>query len=177
MKIKIYHGTTISKAKSIIGDGNFIFEDRPDHWLGRGIYFFVNDYDAAVWWANQRYSSDKKAVIEYELEIAEDDLLDLDTLTGMRAFNEFMIKNKDSFTTRINISNFSDRNIQLELRSRWLQLYYIYNDIKYSIFTFPTPLIDGYQSIVGLGLRVQERQIVVVDLSIINLDKIKIHFV
>ncbi|WP_125589926.1 hypothetical protein [Companilactobacillus jidongensis] len=177
MKIKIYHGTTASKSKSIIGDGNFVFEERPDHWLGQGIYFFVNDYDAAVWWANQRYKNEKKAVIEYELEIDEGDLLDLDTLTGMRSFNEFMNKNKDSVTNKVNINNFSDRNIQLELRSRWLQLYYIYNDIKYSIFTFPTPLIDGYHSVVSLGLRVQERQIVVVDLSIINLNKIKIHFV
>lgn len=176
MKIKIYHGTTASKAKSIIGDGNFVFQQRPDHWLGQGVYFFVNDYDAAVWWAGQGQDKDvKRAVLEYELEVDENDLLDLDTLTGMRKFNEFL----EEAERLITVSDVSTvlPDSKVVSRAKSLQIYYEFNDIKYCISTFEIPDRVEFRNVLDLGFVVKERQIVVIKYGILNVSKIKIHFI
>ena len=176
MKIKIYHGTTASKAKSIIGDGNFVFQQRPDHWLGQGVYFFVNDYDAAVWWAGQGQDRDvKRAVLEYELEVDEDDLLDLDTLTGMRKFNEFLNSESNHLTMKLNST--SDKSSMRETRALWLQTFYKYSNVKCCIFSFEVPYTDEFENIKSLGLEIKERQLVAIDFNIIEIQKLIINYI
>jgi len=58
--------------------------------LGNGIYFFVNDFDAAKWWSTTGINSGKSgAVLEYDLILNKNQILDLDTLEGRNQFTEF----------------------------------------------------------------------------------------
>lgn len=49
-KIIVYHGTDAQYANDIIKNG-FKCKTNKEHWLGNGIYFYL-DYNTAKWWAN-----------------------------------------------------------------------------------------------------------------------------
>lgn len=46
-----FHGTISHFADLILLDKEYKFDNRDDHWLGNGDYFFENDKDEATWWA------------------------------------------------------------------------------------------------------------------------------
>lgn len=48
--ITAYHGTDEKYLRDIMNNG-FIVKHNPKHWLGNGIYFFL-DYDIAKWWSH-----------------------------------------------------------------------------------------------------------------------------
>ena len=49
MNITGYHATDHDNALKILKDG-FTYKPSKVHWIGNGVYFFI-DYDLAVWWA------------------------------------------------------------------------------------------------------------------------------
>ena len=58
MEIKIYHGTTLESARSILAEG-FAYSLGNEHWLGDGVYFFAEGVGyaperAAELWAEYR---------------------------------------------------------------------------------------------------------------------------
>ncbi len=78
----------MKNALNILDNREFISQSKINHWLGNGVYFFVNDPDAAEWWGNMK-SPDDGAVMSAEIELDESEILDLDTLTGANVLNEF----------------------------------------------------------------------------------------
>jgi len=78
----------MKNALNILDNREFISQSKINHWLGNGVYFFVNDPDAAEWWGNMK-SPNSGAVMCTEIEIDESEILDLDTLTGANILNEF----------------------------------------------------------------------------------------
>lgn len=55
-----YHGCDRSVGMQIVcGQEPIKSEDRPYHWLGRGIYFWENDYDRALEWATEKQKPDE----------------------------------------------------------------------------------------------------------------------
>lgn len=49
-----FHGTSEKKALSIMMDQQFRVRNRSNHWLGNGVYFFVDDEKQAEWWARNQ---------------------------------------------------------------------------------------------------------------------------
>lgn len=114
MKYKLtgFHGTDSANEASILATG-FKASTGDDHWLGDGVYFFVegnsavDPVGAAVKWAiAQAYDTTTKlnkyseyVVIEAEIEVKEENFLDLNSVEGMEVFNkirnQFVKKIKD----------------------------------------------------------------------------------
>lgn len=81
----LYHATDASCVDSILKSG-FICKNNPSHWLGNGIYFYL-DRSLAEWWATNPTSKfgvtiTDKRILKVNLSFDEKTVLDLRTLTG-----------------------------------------------------------------------------------------------
>ena len=173
----IYHGTTKENCNKIKASKGFKCKHRPDHWLGDGIYFFVNDYNAANWWAGcacKRNNSNRKSVLKFNLKMKMLNLLDLDSNEDGFKFNQFISDLKDN---NVNISlNNEDKNyikqhpnrIQLVYRSKYIKLYCEeMSEVKAVKYTFSFKNKSRYYLNL-IGLRNHETQLNIVDRSLIN---------
>lgn len=94
MELKVFHGTTQESAKSILTEG-FTFSLGNEHWLGDGVYFFVEGVGyaperAAELWAEYRAYKQQSpfcALIEASIHVDEECVLDLTTYEGIRILN------------------------------------------------------------------------------------------
>ena len=94
MEFTAYHGTTLESAKKILDEG-FTYSLGNEHWLGDGVYFFVEGVGytptrAAELWAEYRAYRQNKlfcALIESKISIEDDRLLDLTSYEGIRILN------------------------------------------------------------------------------------------
>lgn len=88
-KIKGYHGTDSSVVDDILRVG-FKCKENKEHWLGEGIYLYV-DKSLAEWWTTNPTNKHgveihEPAIIECSLEVEEDRVLNLCTLDGYRKY-------------------------------------------------------------------------------------------
>ena len=74
-----YHGTHSEDANAIIRDKAFVIKPRDNHWLGNGVYFFVDDQGAASWWAKDIAikAGTNPVVLYVRIEIDRSDWLNL----------------------------------------------------------------------------------------------------
>ena len=115
--LEAYHGTDISNVDSIIKSG-FICKPNKQHWLGNGVYFYM-DYSLAKWWTMNPTNKfgvnvNKGAIIKCKISVKEENVLDLRRLKDYTKFvdiyrNEFLpflfcgelnSKDKDSIDTK-----------------------------------------------------------------------------
>jgi len=178
MEELIYHGTTLENAKQILSTKHFIYHKRLNHWLGNGIYFFVNDFDAAKWWSTTGINSGKNgAVLEYDLILNKNQILDLDTLEGRNQFTKFY-EELEQLGIQIKLSKLEQDYLKkhpkersLLIRSKILELFYGMNTtIKCCVRSFETKLSD----ISPLVLETREKQLVIIDATIIDISKLKL---
>lgn len=85
MSLKLFHATDESRVQSIL-KGGFVYKPNDEHWLGNGIYFFL-DYDLARWWStnpSKKFSVkiSEPAILCVDLTISSDDTLDMNLLSG-----------------------------------------------------------------------------------------------
>ena len=52
----LHHGTIKKFSDLILIEKKFVMNSRKDHWLGNGIYFFVDDLEQAFIWASVQVS-------------------------------------------------------------------------------------------------------------------------
>ena len=99
--IKGYHGTNFDSAKKIV-TSNYKISKGDDHWLGDGVYFFVEGISTNIvklaekWakaqsWNNKTKTRNynKYAAIESIIEVDEENFLDLTTEEGVKIFFYF----------------------------------------------------------------------------------------
>lgn len=84
-----YHGTDKGVAESIVHD-RFRCKPNKEHWLGEGIYLYV-DKSLAEWWTTKptkKHGTEitSPAVIECSIETDEDRVLNLCTLDGYKEY-------------------------------------------------------------------------------------------
>lgn len=93
IKYQCYHGTGESNSKQIQSSKEFKFKYRSNHWLGQGVYFFINDYDKAEWWAkhNRPNKETSPVVLKCEVELKNSELLDLNTERDLIKLDDFAI--------------------------------------------------------------------------------------
>lgn len=87
-----YHGTTKENALSIVAGKEFINKQRKNHWLGQGVYFFIDDYDKGLFWAQNacKYKKTKKtAVMCMKILVSESNLLNLDSEKGLNEMDTY----------------------------------------------------------------------------------------
>jgi len=96
--LEAYHGTDLSNAESILKSG---FKCLPNkhHWLGNGVYFYM-DYSLARWWTTNPTNKfgvrvKKAAVIKCNIFVKNNYILDLRRLKDYTKFveiyrNEFL---------------------------------------------------------------------------------------
>lgn len=79
--ITAYHGTDENCVNDILNN-EFIVKHNKTHWLGNGVYFYL-ERSLASWWANsptKRFGTGKKntspAIIKVEIKCPEEQLLD-----------------------------------------------------------------------------------------------------
>lgn len=79
-----YHGAALSNKNNILENG-FESNERSDHWLGQGIYFY-DDEDLAKWWAETKYLKKYNTsicVIKAEIQAELSQVLNLDKPKGI----------------------------------------------------------------------------------------------
>jgi len=84
LKFTLYHGTDEEFAKKIQSEGFKVKESR-DHWLGNGIYFFL-DEELARWWTTKPMKkfgpkTTSPVIIKCDYTVNEDSILDLRKFT------------------------------------------------------------------------------------------------
>ena len=89
MKIKGFHGTDKAVAEDLLHN-KFSCKSNDEHWLGNGIYFFV-DKSLAEWWTtkpSKKYGTkiDNRAILECDIEIDESRVLNLCSLEGYKKY-------------------------------------------------------------------------------------------
>lgn len=86
-----YHGTDYENAKKICSEG-FTYKPNEEHWLGNGVYFFM-DRSLAKWWTTNptdKFGDEvkKPAIICCNLEIDENRTINLLNLENYIQFSE-----------------------------------------------------------------------------------------
>ncbi|MBB1122702.1 hypothetical protein [Limosilactobacillus albertensis] len=87
-----FHGTTQENAQEILNTKRFMVKKRKDHWLGTGVYFFLEDIDKAKWFvrSNPYYKGKTKCVLATTVTVPQEKYLNLDTEKGRHELNSFI---------------------------------------------------------------------------------------
>ena len=93
--LEAFHGTDIRYVDSIIKSG-FICKPNKQHWLGNGIYFYL-DYSLARWWTTNPTNKFgvniiNAAIIKCNIITKDDYVLDLRRLKDYTKFVDIYIK-------------------------------------------------------------------------------------
>lgn len=94
-----FHGTKKKAYDSIKIEG-FRVKARDTHWLGQGVYFFLEDFEEAKRWAVYCIDADPKevlGVIEARIEVPYNQYLNLDTASG----HDLLVKYAKDVITQI----------------------------------------------------------------------------
>lgn len=175
-----YHGTSYDNYKSIKNDRQFKSKNRKNHWLGQGVYFFIEDREKAIWFVNASKSpalkGKRKCVIKISVEIEKDKFLNLDTEHGRNSLEEFARALKRE---GVLLHLGSDRDpSSSELRCFLIDMYNGYYDIQAVKYTFTDDKISyenintnakSYDRIQNNGI-----QLNIVDQTIINFDELDV---
>ena len=92
MILEVYHGTDLSNAKRIVST-DFIYKHSETHWLGNGVYFYI-DLSLAKWWTSNPskvygVKVTTPAIVKVVIEIPNDvGFLDLRKLSDYKEFSD-----------------------------------------------------------------------------------------
>ncbi len=95
-----YHGTDEKYLNDILNMG-FKIKENKEHWLGNGIYFFL-DYEVAKWWSNsptKRFGNNNEKPIVIKVNIVSNKENTIDT-RYRKDYNELMEK-YEKFTKEV----------------------------------------------------------------------------
>lgn len=104
-----YHGTGEANSNEILSNRVFEFKYRSNHWLGQGVYFFINDFEKAKWWAesNRPDEHTSPVVLKCKVKLQKYELLDLNTETDLKKLDDFTYTffkslKKENITLKLN---------------------------------------------------------------------------
>ena len=137
----LHHGTIKKFSDLILIEKKFVMNSRKDHWLGNGIYFFVDDLEQAFIWAKLC----KRRAIKKQKELS----LEQATLTVLEhtfSVDKLDNLNLDSRSDRMKLDHFIKELAKMEIRIECndehenmcllMDLYVRYYNIKASKYTF-----------------------------------------
>ena len=174
MNVLAFHGTGLSNYESIIKTEKFSFDKRDDHWLGNGVYFFVDDFERAKRWAegNRPDKNTAPVVIETKFEFKQGELLDLDKSDGLKKLNDFARNFKTELQRkRVLINNTDEHKFHCKLLDA-----FVYRNKKYKAVC-RTMNSSGNPVIGASGFVPLAKQLNIVEANIINICGLKLHSV
>ena len=136
MKTSLYHGTDEKIAKIIVKEP-FQIKKSPYHWLGNGIYFYL-DRDLAAWWTTNPSKKfginvEKPAIVKADIEIEDCEVLDL------RIFSNYVKISKEfeKFFTELYIPYHKTSIDEKSLKCLFFDYYFLaHKEIKMIIGEF-----------------------------------------
>ncbi len=141
IKVEGFHGTALRNIDAILSDG-FKSNERPDHWLGQGLYFF-SDFDLALWWIKTKIKSgdgSRCAVVNASMECDDRLWLDLDTLKGINYFikeiNAILTATSHLISLKFNAARLEDDEIRIRHFCFALDLLKKFRNIQLVAMTF-----------------------------------------
>ena len=171
------HGTIKKYADKILEEKEFKIIERDDHWLGNGVYFFIEDIDKAIWWsgeAQKRYkrkygdTEDKAVLLVKNFKTQTNELFDLDSEQSRNELNDAIkIINKNEKY------NFDFEGLtEDKKRAKIIEIYCLYRGYKATRFTFHRDPLPQHTELAEMGILNNERQICIYDQSLIDFDNI-----
>lgn len=138
-----FHGTSSSNFDLISNQKHFTFERRNDHWLGNGVYFFLDDLQKANWWSSLYLKKMNRIGQSTNIEAcslfvkartSSDKVLDLNTEKGQTIFLEFT-----NFLKKNGISIKTKNGDNSEIKVMCTIMDFLARDRKYdaSCYQFP----------------------------------------
>lgn len=143
-----FHGTTTEYFKCIKESNRFQFQQRNNHWLGNGVYFFLDDQRKAEWWAKMAVRKSEKqnekkefapCVLYLEAKSDIDKVIDLNTETGQQLVDDFAkyLKQQKIQINIPNVDNLSKSKKEHISRCFLMDLLAISGDYVASCYQFP----------------------------------------
>ncbi|AKI57061.1 hypothetical protein ACFKI6_07885 [Streptococcus agalactiae] len=168
----VYHGTGLSNYEEILKTQQFIYQKKKNHWLGNGIYFFVEDFTRAKRWAegNRPNKETEPVVIETNFYFESSELLDLDKsddLSRLDAFARHFITELQR--KRIQIRNMDEHEFHCKLLDAFIYKNKNYQGICRTMNSTGNSLA-GVSKFVPLA-----KQLNIVNPSKIIIDNLKLH--
>lgn|SRR5699024_97637 len=173
----LYHGTTQESITEILKTKQFNFIPRSDHWLGNGVYFFVDDIDKAIWWSRMTIRRFKKMPEDIGIlfiegyRIHREKLLDLDSEQDIEKFAKFLKDNNQAF--KMNLVSKDQNDQKIEARANLINLIVDYYEMSAVKYTFHKEHIKKLSFFDCLELSNNEVQFCISDTDTINFDKVK----
>jgi len=118
-RFNLYHGTTLDNLSKILESKEFTIIPRDNHWLGNGVYFFVDDLDKALWWSamatrRAKDSPKNRAILFIEdYTLQRNQLLDLDSEKDRNLMADFLKETPFKITMDIDTENVEEEMIKL----------------------------------------------------------------
>jgi len=75
MLLTCYHGTSLENWEKIKNTGEF--HPSANGWFGTGVYWYLDSYEMAVFWARKKFNYRKRIILQYRLDVDEEHILDL----------------------------------------------------------------------------------------------------
>lgn len=112
--LALYHGTSEEYSQNIIQNG---FQKQPvkrnNDWLGHGIYFFREDQEQAMLWAQLTFRKDKTVksvcVLKIMVRINDSNFLNLDSMKGMNFFVHYVRSVKEQILNKVKFKGTPDQ--------------------------------------------------------------------
>lgn len=170
MNICCYHGTDEASSANILSNKEFTIKHRQDHWLGNGVYFFVNDSMKAEWWAKSKSKKSGRSpvVLYFNLELTDAELLNLNTemdLEKLNSFSEELFRDLEECKVYVQFKDEHERNCFV------LDSFFE----KYSNYKAVRRTFHATNKRLGMsGFRMLSDQICIMDQTVIPFSKIEI---
>lgn len=167
-KYDCYHGTGFKNYQNIVNSGTFTFKPRKNHWLGGGVYFFIEDKSRAIWWAkcNRPDKETRAVVLKLEIEFDNNELLNLDLDKDVDIVDEFAIEFRAALVSnKVQIRNIDKHEWNCKVLEAFLEKNPCYSAV---CRTFPTTQRKG-----ASGFQRLAKQLCVRDMDKLPIDKIE----
>jgi len=172
----LYHGTIQKHLTEILKSKEFTFKPRIDHWLGNGVYFFVNDVDKALWWsemATRRFHEgiENRGILfigNYKIE--RNKLFDLDTEVDKKRFTDFLKHTKNAFNMKLTSKDPDKRKI--EARVALINIMVEYYEMSAVKYTFHKENLGNQKFLSGLNLNNNETQFCITNTETIDFNNV-----
>ena len=138
MILDLFHGTDAACAETIMING-FKCNKSIEHWLGNGIYFYL-DEGLAIWWTTRptnKYGTNitKPAIVKCTIELSENKILDLRKINDYKKVVDLF---KDFYNTYIIYKGDKIPTME-QIRSAFFDFCYIYYKYDAIIGNFYLP--------------------------------------
>ncbi|EEO6484157.1 hypothetical protein G6H35_000444 [Listeria monocytogenes] len=171
-----YHGTITEVASEILEVRKFNPKYRNNHWLGNGVYFFIDDPTSAqIWPTLHRINKGKESGVIYcKVEVYRDRLLDLDTEADLKNFEEYLKQIENEY--RIEVVGKKAEEVRCFVMDLLPK-----NDDENAIDVIKYTFVKGeyismtYPQSMGMGLELHGAQICVRNQECIDKDSLKMH--